>query len=308
MKCLMIMEPISPIIALENTSFGIMLEAKKRGFTVSVCDIHDFSMEETQVYVKASTVEALRDQVSDYATLGEKTRTLVSGFDVVFMRAEPPVNEQYVHVTQLLELSKVRVVNRASSLRDFNEKLCTLMFPELCPETLVTADNEALQAFVDKHHTIVCKPLDSFGGTAIFYVRESDVNRTVIFETLTREGKVMIVAQRFIPDILTEGDKRIILICGEPIPFALVRKPAARDFRGNLSRGGSSTIAPLTAHERTVSAQLAPFLREKGLFFVGIDMIGGLITEINITATGCARDIAKDSGVDVCKLFLDAIE
>lgn len=307
MKCLVIMDPIEQITPAKDTSFAMMLEMARRDWSISVCDVHNFSIEGGCVNARVTQVDALRDQASDYVSLGAINNVAVDSFDIVLMRKDPPVDAQYIYVTQLLDLSGVRVVNRASSLRDANEKLFALTFSEYCPVTLVTSNEEQFNAFLDEQGDIVCKPLDGFGGESIFRLSAQDKNRRDVFTTLTKEG-AMLMAQRFIPDIMTDGDKRIIMIDGQPVSHALLRKPRAGEFLGNLAQGGSGHVVTLTDRERDVCAVVGPVLREKGLQFVGLDMIGGFITEINVTSPTCAREITKGSDVDVCKIFLDALE
>ena len=308
MKCLVIMDPIDNIKPHKDTTFAMMLEAHSRGWDVHYCGVHDLSVKEKHVHVGAQHVESLRDQAEDYVALGSKVVQPLGDFDLVLMRKDPPVDMHYIYVTQLLEQSGVRVVNKASSLRDANEKLFALNFSEYCPVSVVTSNISQLNDFLDKEGEIVCKPLDGMGGASIFRLSAMDVNRSVIFETLTQFGSQMIIAQQYIPDIITEGDKRIIMINGEPVSHALARVPRAGEFRGNLAAGGTGHVVPLTDREREVCAQVGPVLREKELVFVGLDMIGGFLTEINVTSPTCAREITQGSGVDICKEFLDAVE
>lgn len=308
MKCLVIMDPIENIKPHKDTTFAMMLEAKSRDWDVYYCGVHDFSVQEKHVHVSAQCVESLRDKAQDYITLSDVAVQSLNTFDIVLMRKDPPFDMHYNYVTHLLEQSGVRVVNKASSLRDANEKLFTLNFSEYCPVTLISSNIAQLHEFLDAQEEIVCKPLDGMGGASIFRLSAADVNRSVVFETLTNVGTEMIVAQRYIPEIITEGDKRIIMINGEPISHALARVPRAGEFRGNLAAGGTGHVVPLTDREREVCAQVGPVLREKELTFVGLDMIGGFLTEINVTSPTCAREITKGSGVDVCKQFLDAVE
>lgn len=308
MKCLVIMDAIERISPEKDTTFAMMLEAQARNWDLYYCGVHDFSVSEKKVMVAAKAIHSLRDQAQDYVSLGARNPLFVDAFDLVLMRKDPPVDMHYSYVTHLLEQSGVRVVNKASSLRDVNEKLFTLHFPECCPITLLTSNIATLNDFLDEQGEIVCKPLDGMGGTSIFRLDKADVNRSVVFETLTHFGQQMIIVQRFIPAIMTEGDKRIIMINGEPVPHALARIPRTGEFRGNLAAGGTGHVVSLTAREREVCAQVGPVLREKQLMFVGLDMIGGFLTEINVTSPTCARQITRGSAVDVCKLFLDAVE
>ena len=308
MKCLVIMDAIESIKTVKDTSFAMMLEAQRRGWSLHVCGINSFAVSDKKVHVRTREVSGVRDQESDYVDLNDFSAVPVDSFDMVWMRKDPPVDMQYMYVTQLLELAGVNVVNRASSLRDVNEKLFALSFPECCPVTLVTPCIPQLNAFLDEHKDIVCKPLDGMGGESVFSLNANDVNRNVVFETLTAHGSRMMLAQRYIPEIMTEGDKRILMIDGEPVSHGLARMPRAGEFRGNLAAGGSGHVVELTDREREVCSIVGPVLREKGLRFVGLDMIGGFLIEINVTSPTCAREITNGSDVDVCKILLDALE
>lgn len=307
MKCLVIMDPIEHIKPWKDTSFAMMLEMQKRGYEIQNADTTDLFIQKHEVWVRATTVDSLRDVREDYVSLGSENTLRVADFNLVLMRKDPPFNMQYIYATYLLEMSGARVFNRPSSIRDANEKLFAQQFAGFCPETLVTASKELFDAFVEQHANVICKPLDGMGGRSISRVNKQDDKRHDVFNTLTAHGTYAMF-QRFIPDIVETGDKRILMVDGKAIPFALARVPAEGCYLGNLAAGGTGHVVPLTEREREVCEHIGPVLRAKGLIFVGVDMIGGYLTEINVTSPTCAREITAGSDFDVCKIFLDAIE
>ena len=231
--------------------------------------------------------------------LGEQP---LAAFDVILMRKDPPFDMEYIYSTYALELAEkegVLVVNRPQSLRDVSEKYATLHFPECCPPMLVSRDTLRLRSFWETHRHVIFKPLDGMGGQSVFHVDDDGRNLSVILEILTQQETVSIMAQRYIPDIRTLGDKRILLINGEPVPFALARIPRAGELRGNLAAGAKGEVVPITDRDRWICGRLAPMLREKGLYFVGIDVIGDYLTEINVTSPTCLREITAVTGLDI---------
>ncbi|HNK33765.1 MAG TPA: glutathione synthase, partial [Plasticicumulans sp.] len=230
--------------------------------------------------------------------------------DVLLMRKDPPFDLEYIYTTYLLERAEaegVRVVNRPQSLRDANEKLFTAWFPQCCPPTLATRDMARLRGFVAEHGDAILKPLDGMGGAGIFRVRAGDANLNVIVETLTERGRRTALAQRFIPEI-SAGDKRILMIDGEPVPYALARIPAEGETRGNLAAGGRGVGQPLSERDRWICAQVGPELRRRGLVFVGLDVIGDWLTEINVTSPTCARELDAQFGLDIGADLMRALE
>jgi glutathione synthase len=230
--------------------------------------------------------------------------------DVILMRKDPPFNMEFVYATYLLEQAEragVLVVNRPQSLRDCNEKLFATLFPQCTPPTLVSRRMDILREFAELHGDVILKPLDGMGGTSIFRHREGDPNLSVILETLTANGTQQIMAQGYLPAI-KDGDKRILMIDGEPVPYCLARIPAMGETRGNLAAGGRGEARPLTAHDRWIAAEVGPTLREKGLLFVGLDVIGEHLTEINVTSPTCIREIDNAFGTNIGSLLMDAIE
>ena len=225
------------------------------------------------------------------------------------MRKDPPFDNEYIYSTYILEQAERQgtlIVNRCQSLRDCNEKVFATQFPQCCPPVLVSADNDRLKDFYATHKDVIYKPLDGMGGSAIFRVKPDDANLSVILETLTNYGKTTIMAQRYIPDIVN-GDKRILMIDGTPVPYCLARVPLAGELRGNLAAGGQGVAQPLTDHDRWIAEQVGPALREKGLIFVGLDVIGEYLTEINVTSPTCIREIDQAQDLDIGGQLMDSI-
>jgi len=229
--------------------------------------------------------------------------------DAIFMRKDPPFDINYIYSTYLLERLEqqgVLIVNKPSSLRDCNEKLFATNFPQCCPPLIVSADQRRLKDFYQQYHDVIYKPLDGMGGSSIFRARPQEHNLSVILETLTEHGSQPIMAQKYLPEILS-GDKRILLIDGEPVPFCLARVPAQGETRGNLAAGGRGLVQELTARDRWIVEQVADDLRERGLIFVGLDVIGDYLTEINVTSPTCIREIDREAGTDIGGLLMDAV-
>jgi glutathione synthase len=251
----------------------------------------------------------VRDAKEDWFTLGPERVAPLDTLPAVLMRKDPPVDMEYVHATQLLELAErhgTLVVNRPAALRDLNEKLATAWFPECCVPARVTRDCAALAAFLDEQGDVVIKPLDAMGGQSIFRVRSDDPNRNVIFETLTGDGTRYALAQRYIPEI-REGDKRILLIDGEAVPYALARVPKAGETRGNLAAGGTGHGVALSERDRWIAARVGPVLRERGVLFAGIDVIGDWLTEVNITSPTCIRELDAAYGLDIAGQLIECV-
>ena len=251
----------------------------------------------------------IKDVKNQYFELGEWQNTALSSVDAVLMRKDPPVDDQFIHDTQILSLAEsqgVLVVNRAQGLRDMNEKLTTLLFPQCCPETLVSRSMTDLKEFIRRHGDTVVKPLNGMGGKSIFRIRHGDGNANVILETLTDSGSLT-MAQKFIPEI-AQGDKRILLVDGEPVPYVLARIPQGDEFRGNLAAGGRGQGQPLSERDRWIAQQVGPWLKEQGMLFVGLDVIGDYLTEVNVTSPTCVRELDAQFGLNIAGLLFDAIE
>ncbi|TNE92057.1 MAG: glutathione synthase, partial [Gammaproteobacteria bacterium] len=233
----------------------------------------------------------------------------LASLDAIIMRKDPPFDSEYIYTTYILEAAErlgTLVVNKPQSLRDCNEKVFATLFPECSPPLLVSRDPKQLKAFRQLHDDVVYKPLDGMGGTAVFRVRPDDPNLSVIIEMLTQHGQQTIMAQKFIPDI-SNGDKRILMVDGEPIPYCLARIPAKGELRGNLAAGGSGVVRPLSDRDRWIAAQIGPVLKDKGILFAGLDVIGDYLTEINITSPTCAREINREQDTDIGGKLMDAI-
>jgi glutathione synthase len=249
------------------------------------------------------------DDAENWYELGEAEDLELSSLDAILMRKDPPFDMNYIYSTYVLEKAEEKgtvIVNKAQSLRDANEKLFTNYFPQCMPPTVVSSQAENLTAFFDEHKDIILKPLDGMGGASIFRVKPGDSNIGVIIETLTEHGSKLTMAQRFIPEI-TQGDKRILLINGEPVPYALARIPAEGENRGNLAVGGEGVGIELNDRDRWICEQVAPLLKEKGLIFVGIDVIGDYLTEVNVTSPTCIRELDKQFNLNISALLMDCI-
>jgi glutathione synthase len=308
-KIAILMDPIEAIDINHDSSFAIMLEAQKRGWQVYYFQLHDLFYEQETVWAKAQPIKVQRS-ANNFFELGAAQKFKPSDFNVVLQRKDPPFNMEYIHTTYLLELAQqqgAKIVNDPRSLRDCNEKMFTLQFPELCPPTVVSSHKNVLKNFWREHHDIILKPLDGMGGRGIFRAQKDEANINSIIEVLTQNSQQYIMAQKYIPAIKTEGDKRIFIVNGEAMPYCLLRIPAADDLRGNMVAGASIDVLPLTAHEHAICAKIGPILREKGLLFVGLDVIGGFITEINVTSPTGAQEIHRASQCDIIAKFMDCL-
>lgn len=306
---LMIMDPIESINIKKDTSFGFMLEATRRGWQLYYCQQQDLFLSSNSIMSLAQSVKVFNDPLQHYqAQTAEKIP--LSRFDCVFMRKDPPFDMNYIYSTYLLELAQQQgtlVVNDPRSLRDCNEKLFTAWFPEYTPKTLVSSNKDQFKRFLSEHKDIIVKPLDGMGGASIFRIKENDPNWSVIIETLTQHGSQLAMAQKFIPEI-KQGDKRILIVNGEVIPYTLARIPAKGETRGNLAAGGSGVPMPISESERQLAETIAPELLKRGLYFVGIDVIGHFVTEINVTSPTCMRELEHEYGINIAGKLFDALE
>ena len=304
-----VMDPIETIHYKKDSTLAMLWEAEARGWEIYYFEQGNLFLRDAIPYGHARQLNVFRDPVKWYTFLGEKTMPLAD-LDVILMRKDPPFNEEYIYTTYILEHAEqlgVLVVNRARSLRDCNEKLFAATFPQCMPPTMVTQSIKLLTEFINEHKDIVCKPLNSMGGTSVFRVKENDVNANVIFDTLTNEGTCYIMAQKFIPDIKS-GDKRILMVNGGPVLHSLARIPQGDDWRGNLAVGAKGVVQPLTERDRFICAQVGPVLRERGLYFVGLDVIGDYLTEVNVTSPTCIRELDEQTGSNISGLLFDVIE
>lgn len=304
-----VMDPIASIKPWKDTTFAMMIEAQRRGWRVLYLELGDLYMVDgvCRAHVRALEVH---DRKSDWYALGAaQDGPLHELADIVLMRKDPPFDIEYIYSTYLLERAAAAgalVVNAPRALRDVNEKAYTAWFAQCCAPTLVTRDMPRLKAFAAEHGDCVLKPLAGMGGASVFRVRPGDANLSVIAETLTAHGTQFVMAQRYIPEIAA-GDKRILLVDGEPVPYALARIPAAGETRGNLAAGGRGEGVALTDRDRWICAQVGPALRAMGLLFVGLDVIGDYLTEINVTSPTCVRELDAAYGINISATFLDAL-
>ena len=304
-----VMDPIAGISIKKDSSFAMLLAAQRRGWRLWYLEVGDLFLHQGLAQARVRRL-AVQDDPVHWYDLGEEDTFPLSQTDVVLMRKDPPFDMEYIYATYLLELAEaagVLVVNAPQGLRDANEKLFTAWFRQCCPESLVTRDRTRIRSFLEEHGDIILKPLDGMGGASIFRVRAEDPNTNVIIETLTAHGRRFTMAQRFIPEI-TEGDKRILLIDGHPVPYALARYPAPGETRGNLAAGGRSAGVALSERDRWICAEVGETLRRKGLVFVGLDVIGDYLTEINVTSPTCLRELDALYGLDIAGQLMDAIE
>lgn len=304
-----VMDPIQDITFKKDSSLAMLLEAQNRGWELCYFEQPDLFLKEGVPYGKGAKLE-VADNPNKWYSLEDKKIVPLADCDVILMRVDPPFNQAYIYTTYLLEYAErlgVMVVNKPQSLRDANEKLFSQWFPACTPTTIVTQSISDLTAFYQGNEDIVCKSLDVMGGQNVFRLRSDDVNSQAIFENLTDGGKTLVMAQTFIPEI-EDGDKRILMINGEAIPHALARKPQGGDWRGNLAAGAKGFTQPLTERDQWIANQVSPVLKEKGLYFVGLDVIGDYLTEINVTSPTCIREIHADSGFNAAAALMDFIE
>lgn len=303
-----VMDPIGAIKPAKDTTLALLLEAQRRGMALRYFEIADLDIQGgTAMGVgRALTV---RDDAQQWHTLGEPTMAPLADCDVLLMRVDPPVNAAYLYATQVLERAQAdgaRVYNRPSSLRDWNEKLAIARYPQLTAPTLVSASMARLGAFIDEQADCVIKPLDGMGGASVFRITAEDANRGVILETMTALGRRPAMIQRYVPAI-TDGDKRILVIHGKPVPYALARIPKRGETRANLAAGGRGEGRPLTTRDRHIAETIAPDLVAAGLDFVGLDVIGDCLTEINVTSPTCLRELDAQFGLNLAGEFFDGV-
>ncbi|WP_426787349.1 glutathione synthase [Xanthomonas campestris] len=304
-----VMDPIASIKIAKDTTFAMLLEAQRRGHRLHYVRPGGLSLHEGRAVAQVAPLSVREDKAS-WFTLGAFAELVFGPGQVVLMRKDPPVDAEFIYDTQVLSVAQragAQVVNDPQGLRDYNEKLAALLFPQCCPPTLVSRDAAALKAFVLAHDQAVLKPLDGMGGRSIFRSGTGDPNLNVILETLTDGGRKLTLAQRFIPDI-TAGDKRILLVDGEPVDYCLARIPQGDEFRGNLAAGGRGEGRPLSERDRWIAAQVGPEMKRRGMRFVGLDVIGDYLTEVNVTSPTCVRELDAQFGLNIAGLLFDAIE
>ena len=304
-----VMDPPSAIHYKKDSTLAMLWEAKRRGWEIFYIEQKDLFLKDHEVFAEAKKIDVFKDPLKWFEVIDEK-RIALSELNVILMRKDPPFDMEYIYTTYLLEHAEKNgafILNKPQSLRDANEKLLTTWFPDCCPPTLVTRDMQLMQQFLKEQKDIVCKPLDAMGGAMVFRLCFPDENASVVFETLTQYGTKMAMAQRYIPEI-KQGDKRILMINGEPVPHALARIPLEGELRGNLAAGGRGIAEPLTKRDYFICQKVGPLLREKGLYFVGLDVIGDYLTEINVTSPTCIRELDEQVGLTISEQLFDVIE
>jgi glutathione synthase len=304
-----VMDPIANIKFHKDTTLALLLAAQERGWVLHYMEQTDLFLLQGEARANMRKLKVFND-ASGWFNLGLYEDRPLKDLDVILMRKDPPFDNEFVYSTYILEAAQKQgtlLVNDPRSLRDCNEKVFATQFPQCCPPVLVSRNQTQLRSFHQQHNDVIFKPLDGMGGSSIFRCRQDDPNVGVILETLTNLGKQFIMAQRYIPEI-TEGDKRILVIDGEAVPYCLARVPAKGETRGNLAAGGTGIAQPLTEQDHWIVSQVAPTLKEKGLLFVGLDVIGTYLTEINVTSPTCAREIDKAYDTRIGARLMDAIE
>lgn len=304
-----VMDPIGDIHFHKDSTLAMLLEAQARGWELHYIEPSDLFLRGATPWANSRPLRVYNNE-QRWFELGATSERELGGLDVVLMRKDPPFDMDYVYTTYVLELAEAQgtlVVNRPDSLRDANEKLFALHFPQCLPPTLVASDMSQFRTFLAEHGDIIVKPLDSMGGSSVFRLRTGDPNISVVLETMTEHGTRLTMAQRFVPEI-AKGDKRILLIDGEPVPYALARVPAPGETRGNLAAGATGVGVPLSERDRWICTQVAPELRRRGLLFVGLDVIGDYLTEINVTSPTCIRELDKLYGLNISAQLLDVVQ
>ncbi len=314
MHILFIADPLESFKIYKDTTFAMMREAQRRGHTLSACGPQDIMWQQGQpvtAYVRDITLTGQPDAwFTAQQTKPDERPQALKDFGAVLMRKDPPFDSEYFYATHLLEQAEregAKVFNKPRSLRDHPEKLAIMEFAQFICPTLVTRDAEDVKRFHAQHRDIILKPLDGMGGMGIFRVKDDALNLGGIIETLNKDGEQTLMVQKFVPEI-TQGDKRVLVIGGKPVPFSLARIPQGTEVRGNLAVGGKGVAQPLSARDREIAEALGPVLAARGLLLVGIDIIGDYMTEINVTSPTCFQEIYDQAGFDVAKMFVDALE
>lgn len=303
------MDPIVGINIKKDSSFAMLLAAQAKGWSLFYMEMADLFLDQGAPRARMAELKVFEDE-NNWFEFGEPQDQALENLDVILMRKDPPVDAEFIYATHILERAEnkgVLLVNKAQSLRDCNEKLYATLFPQCCPPVLVSRDQNRLKEFCGMHKDVIYKPLDGMGGASIFRVAQGDSNLSVILETLTLHGQQQVMAQKYLPEIKS-GDKRILIIDGEPVPFALARIPSQGESRGNLAAGGRGEVLALTERDYWIVDQIKDDLKARGLIFVGIDVIGDYLTEINVTSPTCIQEIEKASGLGIANRLMNAIE
>lgn len=304
-----VMDPIASINVKKDTTFAMLLAAQRRDWKIHYFEQNDLYLRDGQAFGRSRSLAVRDDQSGWFSFCGEQEIPLAS-LEIIMMRKDPPFDMEYLYTTYLLERAETagaRVVNRPRSLRDANEKLFTAWFPQCCPPTLVTSDSVRIKGFLSEQQDIIVKPLDGMGGAGVFRLRLGDPNINVVLETLTGNRNRSVMAQLFVPEIVS-GDKRILIICGEPVPYALARIPAQGETRANLAAGGRGIGVKLSQRDLWICAQVGPKLLEMGILFAGLDVIGDYLTEVNVTSPTCIRELDAQFDLDIGTDLMNAIE
>jgi glutathione synthase len=304
-----VMDPIGDIKTYKDSSFAMLLEAQRRDHSLLYMEPDDLYAKDGRVFARMQQLE-VRDNNTDWFSLTPVGSRPLDELDIVLMRRDPPFDMDYIYATYMLELAEkagTLVINRPQSLRDANEKFFINNFPQCCVPMMITSRSARIREFVGKHGRCVVKPLDGMGGESVFRVSDSDLNLNVILETITRHDSRAVMAQKYIDEI-SQGDKRILVINGEPVPYALARFAGEGDFRGNLAKGGSSQGVPLSERDRWICSQVAPELKKRGILFAGLDVIGDWLSEVNVTSPTCIRELDEAFDLNIAGLLFDVAE
>ncbi len=304
-----VMDPIADIKFAKDSTLAMLLAAQANGFELRYLELGDLMLRDGVALGRTRPLRVFKDPTR-WFELGEPALERLGDLDVILMRKDPPFDTEYIYSTYILERAQDQgslVVNDPRGLRDMNEKVYTAWFPQCCAPTLITREMSDMHAFLTEHEKIVCKPLHGMGGRSIFVLERGDKNTNVVFETLTDYGSNFAIVQRYLPEIVTGGDSRVLLVDGTPIPFALARIPSAEDNRGNLAAGAKGVGRPLGERDLFLTSQIGPKLAERGMLFVGLDVIGDYVTEINVTSPTGIRELDQQFGIDIAALLIAAI-
>jgi glutathione synthase len=304
-----VMDPISQVKVAKDSSMAMMFEAQTRGYEIYYMEMQDLYLDQGQCRANTQKIKVF-DDANHWYELSDKEDIALSELDAVLMRKDPPFDTEFIYATYMLERAECEgtlIVNKPQSLRDCNEKLFTAWFSDLTPRTLVTRSSDKIRQFHQAQQDIIIKPLDGMGGASIFRIKPDDVNVGVIIETLTNHGQQYAMVQEYMPEII-DGDKRILIVNGEPMPYCLARIPKQGETRGNLAAGGRGVARPLSDSDRAIAEAIAPELKKRGLYFVGLDVIGNKVTEINVTSPTCIREIEAAYDINISAKLMDAIE
>ncbi len=309
LKTGVVMDPVSGIDIKKDSTFAMMLESQRRQHELLYMEPGDLMVEDGVPVASMRAIE-VEDDAADWYRLGQPERRPLGDLDIILMRRDPPFDMDYVYLTYILDLAEregALVINRPQSLRDANEKFFISLFPQCCVPVVITRAASRIRRFVEEHGLSVVKPLDGMGGESIYQLRPDDPNLNVILESMTPQDEQLVMVQRYIPEI-SEGDKRILLVGGEPVPYALARYPGPGDFRGNLAKGGTGKGVPLSERDRWIVSQVAPELNRRGILFAGLDVIGDWLSEVNVTSPTCIRELDAEYGLNIAGQLFDVAE